>query len=545
MKAKKILSLLLAVMLLVSVMVVPAMADDPITITIDNAAPGHVYEAYQVFSGTLSETGVLSDVEWGTGVNGDALLTALKASDLFVKEGVNAFAGCADAGDVAKVIGGWSFNETPVKNFADVVAANLVGPGVTSGAQSGGKYVITVPAVGYYFIKDAQAVGGADAATDYLLQVVKSLEVTPKISAPTFTKSVNTALDGTYTAAVDAQVGDTVYFKLETKLPSLYNDYKQYVMVMEDVLPKGLTFNKVEDIYIAHADGNSTSYLTNYTEDDATTDDLTYAKKYGFDEDSSTLTVNFGNLKKTQKNPNLNDTFVVKYSAVVNSDAVYGLAGDLGNENTATLSFSNNMNQGEEEAATADRGYLSATASVYVYQLEVTKQDSLTKAPLANAEFYLYRNFVEKNELGEDENVKKYAHTDENGIIYKWDAATPDNKLISGADGKFVIKGLDSLAYHLEEIKAPDGYNKMEDPVLVTVTAVIDGQTLTTLGCTADGTAGVGTVQDGLVAVAVNNTAGATLPATGGMGTTIFYVVGGLMLVAAAVILLTKKRREA
>ena len=85
----------------------------------------------------------------------------------------------------------------------------------------------------------------------------------------------------------------------------------------------------------------------------------------------------------------------------------------------------------------------------------------------------------------------------------------------------------------------------MEDSVLVTLTATIDGQTLTALQCTADGSAGTGTIADGLAAVAVNNTAGATLPATGGMGTTVFYIAGAAMLLAVAVILVAKKRKEA
>ena len=536
--AKRILSILLAVMLLAT-MVVGVSADDPITITIENAAENHVYEAYQVFSGTLSEAGVLSDVEWGSGVNGDALLAALKSSDLFMKDTVNQFAGCADAADVAKVIGGWSYNEAHIKNFADMVAANLTSTCKTSAAQVDDAYVITVDAVGYYFVKDAQALTGSDAATDYLLQVVKSVEVTPKVSAPTFSKSVNSELDSTYVNAIDAQIGDTVYFKLETKLPSLYNDYKQYRMVMEDILPEGLTFNKVEDIYIAHAAGGHTSYLNSYTEDNSTDATMASAKKYGFDEATSTLTVNFGDLKITQTNPNLNDTFVVKYSATVNTDAVYGLNGGLGNENQAVLSFSNDMNQ--TDAATANLGSLGDTASVYVYQLEVTKQDTLTKAPLKGAQFYLFRNFANTDGT----TTKKYAHTDANGVITAWSTETPAAPMVSGDDGKFVIKGLDSLAYHLEEIKAPDGYNKMEDSVLVTLTATIDGQTLTALQCTADGSAGTGTVADGLAAVAVNNTAGATLPATGGMGTTMFYIAGAAMLLAVAVILVAKKRKEA
>lgn len=539
---KKLFALLLAVLMVMG-MATTAMAD-PITITIANEATGHKYEAYQVFAGTLSSDGkVLTEVEWGSGVDGTALLAALKSSDLFKKDSVNVFAGCANAADVAKVVSGWGFNDTTVKNFADMVAANLSSTCFTSGAQSNKQYVITVNEVGYYFVKDVQAVTGADAATDYLLHVTSNTAISPKISAPTFKKTVNIELDTTYHEAIDAQIGDTVYFKLETKLPSLYNDYKQYHMVMQDVLPEGLTFNKVEDIYVAHAaGGTSSSYLANYTEDNNTDRTMTYAKKYGFNDATSTLTINFGDLKITQQNPNLNNTFVVKYSAIVNSDAVFGLNGDLGNKNTATLYFSNNMN--ETDAATAALGSLSDTANVYTYQLEVTKQDSADSKPLEGAEFYLYRNFAEKDAHGNEVNVKKYAHTT-NGVITEWSAATPAEKLVSGADGKFVVKGLDSLSYHLEEVKAPDGYNKMEDAVKVTIDATITDHTLTSLTGDADGIPGTGTVADGKVSVAVNNTAGSTLPATGGIGTTIFYIVGGVLVLGAGAAFVMKRRNEA
>ena len=544
--AKRILTALLAVMLLASLLSVSVFATEEngaatITITINNDAENHVYEAYQVFTGTLNADGIFASAKWGNGVDGDSLLTDLKSNELFEKEGVNHFANCVDAMDVARELGAWSYNETPVKNFADVVSSHLSATCYTSVVQ-GGAYVITVPTTGYYFIKDAQAVTGNDGATDYLLQVVKSVEVTPKVSAPTFSKSVNNELNITYVPAIDAQIGDKVYFKLETKLPSLYNDYKQYRMIMQDKIPDGLTFNAVEDIYIAHAAGGTTSYFDNYTLDNTIGIELEDGKKYGYDEATSTLTVNFGDLKITQANPNLNDTFVVKYSAFVNSDAVYGKDVALGNVNNATLLASNDMNQTAAEAATASLGSQTASASVYTYQMEVTKQDSLSKAPLANAEFYLYRNIVNP---ADNSTTKTYAHTDADGVITHWSAETPALKLISGSDGKFTIKGLDSLAYHLEEVTPPSGYNEMEEDVLVTLSATIDGRELTELKCTADSSTSTGNVATGLVAVAVNNTMGNTLPATGGMGTTVFYIAGAAMLLAVAVIMVSKKRREA
>lgn len=540
--AKRICSILLAVMLLASLLVVPASAEG-YTITIKNEAAGHVYEAYQVFAAKeLDDNGVLTDITWGEGVDGAALLAALKASDKFKNvNGESIFAGSSNAKEVANIMGGWSYNEPNVKHFADVVSQCLTDVCAVSGAHTGTTYVIDVEEIGYYFIMDTEAVEGTDAATDYLLQVIKSVEVSPKISAPTFHKTVNYELDSTYTDAIDAQIGDTVYFKLETKLPSLYNDYYQYRMFMQDVLPEGLEYVKVEDIYVAHAAGGHTSYLNSYVHDDATTTDVSDGKRYGFDEATRTLTVNFGDLKTTQQNPNLNDTFVVKYSAVVTADVVFGLAGDLGNKNVATMSFANNMNQ--TDAATADLGTITDTASVYVYQLNFNKQDSLTHAALKDAKFFLFRNIANPDGT----TTKMYAHTDENGLIQSWSQQVPaiENALVSDEEGNFCIKGLDSLAYHLEEVDAPKGYNTMEAPVLITLSATISNQELTGLTCTADGTATTGDVADGSADVVVYNTYGSTLPATGGMGTTVFYVAGAALLLTVAVILIAKKRKEA
>ncbi len=526
---KKFLALLLAVMMLAA-MVVGVSATEtatPITITITNEAPDHVYEAYQVFAGSLSATGVLSDVEWGSGVNGTALLAALKASDLFLKDGVNQFAACTDAAAVAKVLGSWSYNEAPIKNFADVISQNLSTTCYTSADQADDAYVITVDKVGYYFIKDTAAVSGEDAMTDYLLQVVKTIEVAPKTSAPTFKKTVNSTLEGTYAEAIDAQIGDTVYFKLESKLPSLYSDYKQYHVHMSDVLPDGLKAKAVENVYVQHASGSTTALTsTQYT---------------------STLSdhevfVDLGDVK-SKLTLNLNDTLVVKYSATVTTDAIMGQGEDgLGNLNTATLEASNNMNQpADTPNDEIEHGLMTDTASVYVYQLKVTKVDSLTKEPLEGAEFYLYRNRTNADST----TTKLYAHTDANGVITQWSEDTPETALRSDEDGVFVIKGLDGIAYHLEEVKAPDGYNKMDAPVLLTMAATIKGQELTALSCTADGSRSVGTVADGLVAVSVNNTSGATLPATGGVGTTMFYIAGAALLLGAAVLIIVKKRKEA
>jgi len=541
--AKKLLSVLLVVFMLAAMMATPAMAaEGDLTITIDNEAAGHTYAAYQIFTGTLNDKGVLSNIQWGSGIKSDAFLAALKECDDFTVDGTNLFAGAADAKSVAGVITGWGYNEANVKRFADVAAANLTATYYTSAAQADDAYTITVPAVdgvpqsGYYLIKDVGTLG-VEGATDYLLQVVNSIEIAPKDSKPTFHKSVNNSNTGTFVKAMDAQIGDTVWFKLEATIPNLYNDYKQFHAEFTDILPVGL--DPVEDssnnnIYIEHAD-SSTTPLTAEVDSVAIDTDSNAETREGWN-----VSLDLGNIK-TQLGGvtlNLNDKIIIKYAATVTSDAVYGLNGAKGNENKATFTFSNDMNEEPSSEHDHSTASLESSASVYVYQAVFTKVDSVTKAPLQGAEFYLYRN------VGSPA-VKTYAHTDANGVITKWDDDVPENKLVSGADGKFVVKGLDALTYHLEEIKAPDGYNDMTEAVQATITSTITDQTLTAVSMSVDGASKNGTADDGKVIGDINNTAGTTLPSTGGMGTAIFYIVGAALLLGSTVAFLVKKRNEA
>lgn len=522
---KKLFAMLLATLMMVGMLATTAMAD-PITVYVNNDAPNHTYEAYQVFSGNLNAEGVLSNVQWGSGVNGTTLLAALKSNDSFLKDGVNMFSGAVDAEDVAQIITGWPYNEANIKNFADVVAANLTDVKATSAAQAGGKYAIELSGAGYYLIKDSGTLG-TEGATDYLLQISNTINIDPKISHPTFEKTVNNSENGTYAKAIDAQIKDVVWFKLEAGLPSLLNDYKQFHAKFEDIVPTGLTpveGSSSGKIYILHADATQTPLTATITRETVA--------------GGTKLTLDLGDIK-TQLGTttlNLNDKIIIKYCATVNTNAVYGLDSELGNKNNAVFTFSNDMNQSSAPYSTAQ---LTSSASVYTYQAEFEKVDSVTKAPLQGAEFYLYRN------VGSPA-VKTYAHTNSEGLITEWSTAVPTQKLVSGADGKFVVKGLDALTYHLEEVTSPNGYNLMDEDVQITIESAMTGQELTSLSMTTDGVAKASTnLSAGLVTGQINNTAGTKLPTTGGIGTTIFYIVGGVLVLGAAAAFVMKRRNEA
>ena len=152
-----------------------------------------------------------------------------------------------------------------------------------------------------------------------------------------------------------------------------------------------------------------------------------------------------------------------------------------------------------------------------------------TKTALAGAEFILYK--------GNEEN-RDYAQVTE-GKLTGWTKKKAEaTKLVSGDDGMIAVEGLDADTYYLEETKAPSGYNKLAGPVTVVISHAV----------TAEGAHMTNTLeQDATVVekVEIENKSGTLLPSTGGIGTTIFYVLGSILVIGAVVLLIAKKRMSA
>jgi len=587
---KKLLSLVLAVMM-VSAMAVSAFADT-ITIVINDTKKERKYEAYQVFSGTVNAEGVMANIQWGEDVNGNAILAEITATNekRFDKlvDGVytNQFKDVTSAEKVADVLSKWNFNDPPVRAFADVAAKHIKATAIATESvwnETNKNHVITVDNAGYYIVievSDNEDITGTLAYTDYLLSVTNGISINPKTSYPTFTQLVNYQSEGTYAKAVDMEIGRDIYVKMEGSLPSMFNDYHQYHVHMYAKLPKDcLNYNGVYKIYIQHATAGSD--ITELSPLDTTDPDNptghytvnTYADPI---EPTKFVIVEFdlGNVKAgNYPTFNLNDKIVVKYKATLGGLAVMGTNNnkntDFGNIITGGMEFSNDMNQPANTSdADIKHGELSDTSSVYTYQAEFKKADSLTDKALAGAEFNLYRNIT-----GDGGAVSQQYALINNGVITGWQTSEPTTPQLhsNGVDangdgdyddsndvpvGTFYIKGLDSLTYHLKEVTAPSGYNDMDAPVAVTIGHEFEGQKLKYVSCTADGISyntstdsdtarGAANLDIGKVIGTINNTPGSTLPATGGIGTTIFYIIGAMLLIGSSVIFIMKKRNEA
>ena len=251
---------------------------------------------------------------------------------------------------------------------------------------------------------------------------------------------------------------------------------------------------------------------------------------------------------------------LVFYDAVLNENAEIGLPG---NENSAYLEFSNNPN-GEGTGRTEED-----TVIVFTYELDGTKVDGANhETTLEDAQFVLLNGaktrvacvangkFVEWVEPDDIKDGLTGNDTLKMGQLTKEDFINGGGLVItSGADGTFKIAGLDDGTYYLREIQAPNGYNLLENDVELVITAdTANGQNWNGIAADAltgltiavnDGEPQPGNTETGIVNVTVENNQGATLPETGGMGTTLFYIIGGLLVVGAGILLVVRIRMKA
>ena len=479
---KRVLTILLALVLTLA-MAVPAMAAGEGSITIDNAVVGKTYTIYRIFDLNSHNTDY-------SAIN----YTVNEKWKAFFVEGAKGL-DYVDIDEMGYVT--WKGNESDAPAFAEAAIAFAKANSISYDDQKKAESA-TVKfdnlELGYYLV---QSDLGALCSLD---TTMPNVVIKEKNAEPTTGKEVQEDSDSSFGGHNDADIGQTVNFK--TTINVIDGQPKNYVL--HDTMSTGLTFN-ADSVEVKIGEKKLTAG-TDYT---VVTTGLS---------DGCTFEVRFidGKLK-------VNDVVVVTYSATVNANAVVG---STGNANETHLTYTNTDNTTGETQPSETHTY---TWSMDV--LKYTEKDG-QEVKLAGAQFVLYKKEGDKT---------LYAKADNNNKITGWVETKDDAKVFtSDVDGKIKIEGLDADTYYLEEIEAPAGYNKLKDPIKVVITATIDP---TTNAGTATVKYTVGTEEaTANPDVKVLNQTGTELPSTGGIGTTVFYVVGGLLVAVAVVLLVTKKK---
>lgn len=511
MKKAKILKIVSSIFVSAALAAATAISSFAYDLTITGTKTGHTYGAYQIFKGDLDGT-TLSNIKWGDGVNTTGLIAALKADETLSSLFTSLDADTAEAADVAKAIENATAAQTDA--FAQVIGQKLGTASKTVTSSDPNTVISELPA-GYYLIKDTAAVSGHDAATKFIIRIVKDTTAEPKSGVPTVEKKLQDNDDGVadqWQDAADYDIGESVPFKLTGTMPSKIADYKTYKYIFHDTLSAGLTFNN--DVVVKIGE---------------TTID---ASKYTVTASGTNIDIAFTDIKSCGVDVSASSVVTVEYSAKVNENAVVGLPG---NPNDVYLEFSNNPNQGGEgETGTTPPDKVV----VFTYELDVTKVDGEdTTVTLKDAEFKLSHNG--KWLVVENGKVKEWVASEDNASTLKTDA-----------NGKIAIVGLDEGTYSLKETKAPSGYNLISTPIEL----VISADDLHDVEYTGSNAADVltaiklndvaGDTSTGIVNTQVENNKGSVLPETGGIGTTIFFVGGGIIVAAAAILLIAKMRKK-
>ncbi len=527
-KIKKIMALMIAMVMCM------AMGVTAFAATVTNGTD-HTYNVYQIFTGTQTDTSgdtKLGDIAWGTGINSATFLTALQGDDRFEtgNPAANVFASATTAKDVAEAL---ASNTSMAKAFANVAAANI---NSTVYATVEGSTVSPDLPAGYYLFVDSSTIGQDDAANSALLQITNQssgLIIEEKYDVPSFDKDI--VEDGSNVEAVDKAIGDTVTYELTGTLPTNYDDYETYKYVFHDTISAGQAIDvSTFTITLDSANGTDISNLFTST--------LT-ADTDGSAETTFTLTCN--NLK-TNTSITSSSKIYVRYTVTITANAVIG---SQGNSNEGWLEYSNNPNgDGSGTSTTTHDNNL-----VFTYELNPTKVDGADNSTtLSDAQFILKATNGEHSGkyVQIDAATKKVTGWLDTAPTALETVPTTGNTgvLVSGSDGTFQVYGLDAGTYELTEVKAPEGYNILTSAVTIEIKATMDGTEETGPALTSL-TIDVGTetgttnyASNGILPMTVENNAGSVLPSTGGIGTTIFYIIGAILVIGAGVVLVTRRR---
>ena len=531
---KKLLAALLAVAM-VCAMAIPAFAFESWE-TEEDLNKNHDYIAFQIFKGVISKDNpTLYGVDWGQHIiDHDDFLEELRKADRIGP----LFANAKSVPDVLAVISTWDDSDDDSIAFARFVCHYLYSKGDPKSSIVGGGGAIKIPEPGYYLIVDNIDFSNGDyyhAYNSFLLvndtqQGEYNVIINHKVVKPTVEKKVydndnnDISSAGGWGSSADHAINEKFQFQLIAKLPAskdngrAYDYYDKYTVCFNDTLSAGITFDNLDTVKIANVDGDNSKEITNYKFDDTDLHEAGHPTSFKLSIDDVKTCAAAAGL-------NLNDgaTITVTYTAHLNDNAaVNSTSGPTDNKNKVQLQYSNNPRNSAYWGFTPE-----SEVRVYTYQLNNTKyrDDDTTGNELAGAGFRLYSD----KDCTEEQEIKLKKNTTD-GTYSPYFGAGAGDEMFSDEHGQFNVKGLDAGTYYLKETNPPKDYSACDDTKIV-ISATHDGNNVSLSGNLSN-------------KIINKKTGGITLPSTGGIGTTLFYVVGGGLMVAAIVLLVTKKRME-
>ena len=550
---KKMISLMIALALVLA-MGLTTMAATVEVKDSDDYVADRTFKAYKVFDGDY-EDGKLVNLTAGDGIDwakvdweaiqaigtdfaevdsANALITALNGKDTATGEKVAKVLKDATAGEGTKVANGDTLED------------------------------------GYYIIIDETELEDNDVANAALLQVAgDKVTINVKTDKPEIEKKIDgdKDKDSATTGLVDTnngQVNDLVPYVITSTVPNT-TYYDNYYMEFVDTVSSGLDISALD----ATGDAAYSDYKV------FVGDDPMAADQYELTVNGRQISVKFKNVKGL-------DGKVLKltYNAKINKDAVVGVDG---NPNEVILKYTNSPDHsGDGEFNKED--YTSETPKdvviTYLTGIKILKIDADTEEPLEGAEFqisgtrtvasvvsgtffeeatdgtyYKLKNGSYTTDAPTAATADKYDSTDKKykktvlDKVVKEETTAVKVSAVSGSDGTIIFNDLGAGTYTFTEIAAPEGYNKLAEPIEVTISftapegEIKTGEEKCTWEATGDGAefdSATGTVK-----VTIENNSGSTLPSTGGMGTTLFYILGAVLVLGAGVVLISRRRMEA
>ena len=527
----RFMAVLMAMTMILSMSMTAFAAEAPKgTLTVNNTVAGKTLDLYQIFTATKDGDNVAytlnsayegffkTKVANGSSLSDEALS---EAAYNYVKDQVGPDG--SNGAAFAKEILGWILEN----------ATTVAGTHKTA-TTTASTTVINNLDYGYYVVYPLGATDTSTAPGNEIVKSVASLvsvtgndaTVNMKSNYPTVVKKVNDNKN-----ADDVNIGDTVTYTLTSKVPDM-TGYDSYVFNFKDTLSAGLTFKEITSVTVGE---------TTITKVDAGQE---ANDTYTLTQDGQNITITMNNFLASNANK-AGQEIKVTYTATLNKNAVTGFDA---NKNSATIEYSNKpgtTDKGESEPSIVDVHTFNFTIFKYYLKGE-------TQTGLANAEFELYKANGEV--AGEKVNIKKV--TDGEYRVATPEEATAEgfksDVIVSGNNGKVLVKGLEAGTYYLKETKAPEGYNKLLSDIKVEIKANYDPKTgkLTSYSVdyTYNGTTTTGTeIKDTITSpeVAVENKTGAQLPSTGARTALLLTLAGVVLFAFMAASSIYSKRREA